>query len=187
MVAFTPNRNYPYSTPTDPADVPGALQSFAEAVDDDLETRDAVINTRPYVKLRGATTTPVTINANNLLPFDIEDFDTDGMADLTVSRTDITIQTAGFYWVYGRLRIYNNGTPPASLFYILTLVHNQVNAFVVARSHIPPAAPDYMDLCASTGKLFAVGDTISLQIAHNNPNDLNMSRFRELAAFKVAV
>jgi len=185
MPAFTVNRNYPYSVPSDPADVPGALQAFAEAVDDDLETRDAVINTRPYVKLRGATTTTVPVATNTLLPFDVEDFDTDSMADLTVSRTTITVQTAGFYWVHARLRVYKNGASVFQPYVILAILQNG-GSVAVTRLHTMPVVPDYTDISVSDGVSLAAGDTLTLQLNHNLTTNTNISRFRELTAFKVA-
>lgn len=57
MPAFTPNRNYPYSVPTDNNDVAGAIQSLAEAVDGDVQALQALVGPRPMARVRG--TTPV--------------------------------------------------------------------------------------------------------------------------------
>lgn len=79
MPAFTPNRNYPYSLPTDPADVPAAIQALAEAVNDDVDNLESIIGTRPMARVRG--TTPLTIvNPNTVLtlPFELIDFNVNG-------------------------------------------------------------------------------------------------------------
>lgn len=187
MVAFTPNRNYPYSTAGDPADVPQALQDFAEAVDDDLETRDAVIRTRPYAKLRGAGTVTFPVNVQTPIPFEIEDFDTDSMADLTVSRTLLTVRTAGLYWVHARARIYVTGAVPANPFVLLILLENGATAFGVNRMHsLSPGSPNYFDVSVSGLGIGAVDDTFSVALHHNIPTYTELSRFRELSAFRVA-
>lgn len=186
MPAFTPNRGYPYPLPTDPADVPQALQDLAEAVDDDVEARDVVIRSRPFVKVRGSNTTPVPVSGGQVyLPFEIEDFDTDDMADLSVNRTSITIQTAGFYWAHARVRIYLTGTPPTNPFVIMSINVNDT-PITVGRYHTVPTGPDYFDASISAAFPVSVGDVLQLAFNHNYPNNENLSRFRELSAFRVA-
>lgn len=89
MAAITPNRNYPYSTAGDPADVPFALQALAEAIDVDVCTLIDGVAPRQVARIRGtgsyASPTPsVAIGSPpfpsfNRVPFDTVDFDTVGI------------------------------------------------------------------------------------------------------------
>lgn len=82
MPAFTPNRAYPYSLPTDPADVPGALEALAEAIDDDVCALIASVTGRPTSRFRGTgtfdsfTTSLGSTAATVRVPFDTTDFNT---------------------------------------------------------------------------------------------------------------
>lgn len=183
MVLFTPNRSYPYSEPTDPADVPAALQAFAEAVDNDLETRDAVIRSRPYAKVRGATIQSTPANSNDSLRWDIEDFDNDDMVDLTTDRFNVYIRTAGLYWVWGRIRMYAQ-SPTPNTYTILIITKNGITSNA-SREHTQPISPNYLDITVSALAPFSPGDAIALRLIHGGTT-INLSRFRDLAVFKVA-
>lgn len=103
MPAFTPNRNYPYALPTDPADVPTALQTLAEAIDLDLRNVEDQILARPFAQVSGTTPQTVVPNVQTTMLFDFVDYDNDGMASLSQFPTRIQPQTAGTYWVYCEL------------------------------------------------------------------------------------
>lgn len=183
----TPNRSYPYPASTDPARVPFYTQTLAEAIDNDLEGRDAVIATRPYAKIRGTATTYVSSGGSTtVLPFDVEDFDTDNMADLSLNRQALTIQHAGFYWVHARIRLYATGFIPPSPFWIVTIQINGTTPLTVGRYHQIPLSPVYFDATISAGRAFVVGDTLTLTLAHNIDADTQISRFRELTAFRTS-
>jgi hypothetical protein len=96
MVAFTPNRAYPYATPTDPADVPAALQALAEAIDDDVCALQNGLVGRPVARFRGTGpfasaspthpfNSPPTPYADRI-PFNVVDFNT---ANVTMFPTDV--------------------------------------------------------------------------------------------------
>lgn len=80
MPANTANRGYPYSLPTDPADVPGALQALAEAIDDDVCALTESVTGRPSSRFRGTgvfesfTTSLGSTVGTRRLPFDTTDF-----------------------------------------------------------------------------------------------------------------
>lgn len=110
MVAFTTFRNYPYSTPGDPAKVPAALQALAEAIDTDVCALTAGAAPRQVARLRGTGTynspaPSVAIGAPPYpafyrLPFDTVDFDTIG---ISVQSQDLQNRllmptVAGFYF-----------------------------------------------------------------------------------------
>jgi hypothetical protein len=110
MPAFTVNRNYPYPLPTDPADVPQALQDLAEAIDDDVcAFRDSVGN-RPVARFTGtgpfASPSPThPVNSpptpyEDRIPFDTEMFNTANitMMSPSVGYRLIWPQDPGFYF-----------------------------------------------------------------------------------------
>ncbi|RYJ26490.1 hypothetical protein CU044_3783 [Streptomyces sp. L-9-10] len=80
MPATTP-RGYPYPVPTDPADVPQAMQDLASAVDTDVQTVYNGISARPSVKAVGQTVakyTNVVSGSLRGLPFEYFDFNVGG-------------------------------------------------------------------------------------------------------------
>lgn len=180
----TPNRLYPYPAPADPVDVNGDIQELAEAIDLDLETRDVVIQQRPYAKIRGATVQETPPNQTNIMRFDIEDLDTDDMVDLTVDRYSITIKTAGFYWVWGRLRMYRE--TPLNTVNVLFITRNGITS-TISRTHtMPPVGTTpYYDQTFGSCAPFVVGDVVQLWYIHA-AGTIQSSRFRDLAAFRIA-
>jgi hypothetical protein len=73
MPASTPNRGYPYSIPADPADVAGALEDLATAIDTDLTTIAPTIRRRRVARATqpgsvsfGTTATTVAIPFSSL-------------------------------------------------------------------------------------------------------------------------
>lgn len=103
MPGFTPNRNYPYALPSDPADVPSALQDLAEAIDLDLRAVEDQVLARPFAQVSGTTPQTVQPNVQTTMLFDFVDFDNDGMAALSQFPTRLQPTTAGTYWVYTEL------------------------------------------------------------------------------------
>lgn len=110
MPALTPNRFYPYSIPTDPTDIPGALQSLAEAIDDDVCVLTNQVMGRPVAQFRGTASfiTPSTslvdiaippFPAFFRVPFDTVDFDTIGctMQSMEPENRLIRPNVPGFY------------------------------------------------------------------------------------------
>lgn len=74
MPTPTPNRAYPYPDPADPADVAGALQALAEAIDADLATIAPTIVHRRVARVArsssvnfGTTATTADINWESLV------------------------------------------------------------------------------------------------------------------------
>jgi len=110
MPAFTANRGYPYSVPTDPVDVPGALQALAEAIDTDVCALQAGVTGRPVARFRGTGTFPSAspthpVNTppapySDRIPFDTTDFNT---ANVTLGSAEpgqrlIFPEDPGFYF-----------------------------------------------------------------------------------------
>jgi hypothetical protein len=118
MPANTVNRLYPYSVPGDPADVPGALQALAEAIDDDVCALTAAVAGRPVSRFRGTGVynSPSTARANvnapatpyeDRLPFNVTDFN---LANVTMTSPDvgqrlIFPEDPGFYFALTTLYV----------------------------------------------------------------------------------
>jgi hypothetical protein len=110
MPAFTPNRNYPYSIPADPANVPEAIQALAEAVDADLQTLQSLVGPRPMARARGIT--PVVASGSvttfNTMPMEVLDFNVGGAVSLPGDGT-VQILSEGSW-----LGIASMSFPPSS-------------------------------------------------------------------------
>lgn len=111
MVAFTPNRLYPYSTPSDPADVPAALQTLAEAIDADVCALQDGLDGRPVARFRGtgpfgsiSPTHPVNgppTPFTDRIPFNVTDFNTANviMTSAEVGDRLLFPDDPGFYFI----------------------------------------------------------------------------------------
>lgn len=110
MPAFTVNRGYPYPLGSDPADVPGALQSLAEAIDDDVCAFQDTIANRPAARFVGtgpfASVSPThPVNSpptpyTDRIPFNVEVFNTANIVMMSeaVGYRLIWPQDPGFYF-----------------------------------------------------------------------------------------
>lgn len=107
MVAFTPNRAYPYSTPTDPADIPEAIQALAESIDLDVQDLTDSLTRRPFCKVRSNTSVRQTFPADQIteLEFDFVEFDPAGVSNLSVDPTRLTPTSAGFWFVWTAIEV----------------------------------------------------------------------------------
>jgi hypothetical protein len=99
MPANTVNRGYPYSIPADPADVPQAMEDFANAVDVDVQSQWDRLTRRPVAK--AWSTTPqtfqtVTSGTDFIVNFDNFQVNTDNFATLSGGRVTPTLP--GFYF-----------------------------------------------------------------------------------------
>ena len=117
MPASTPNRLYPYPTPSDPVDVPGDLQRLAEAIDADVCALTAAVGNRPAARFRGTgpfpsespthpVNSPPTPYADRI-PFNVEDFNTANivMMSASVGYRLIWPQDPGFYFALVTLSV----------------------------------------------------------------------------------
>jgi hypothetical protein len=106
MPAFTPNRNYPYSIPADPTDVPGAIQDLAEAIDLDIAAIRAAFPLRPAAQI-SSTAPQVTggLGLNTVLTFDRIDFDTGGVITSDLWRGGWLNPGSGVWLVVGRVAV----------------------------------------------------------------------------------
>lgn len=98
----TANRNYPYPDPTDPADMPQALQDLAEAVDVDVEALSALAVIPPLAVVTGNNPSENTTSpgVEKSMVYTTVDYDNDGMANLALTDNGLTVITAGTYFVH---------------------------------------------------------------------------------------
>lgn len=112
MPAFTANRGYPYSLSTDPFDVPGAMRSLAEAIDDDVCALTNSVVGRPVSRFRGTadyiSTSPsldlsISPATRFRVPFDLVDFNTANvtMQSQAFGNRLLFPEDPGFYFVIG--------------------------------------------------------------------------------------
>lgn len=157
------SRGYPYSLPTDPADIPGAIQDLAGAVDVDVEARADSIHPRPTFRLsststvRFTTTVPGSFN-NRFLPFEIQDVIVGGaILPLQGSTTRIVPQLPGFWWFHGSMAIPRAGATQMDMIG-LTM---QTNSQVLARNstHLAPPLADVNNLLSVSAGSFFNGTT----------------------------
>lgn len=158
MPATTP-RGYPYSIPTDPADVPTAIEDLAEAIDVDVQARADSIHARPAFRIMG--TEPVTyfpqlpFAQNYRQPFNLQEAIVGGaIAQSSGSVQQIIPQLPGFWWFHGTIIIPRAGSAGIMQTVGITL---QTGAGVLARnsSHImPPESDGTNAISVSTGAFF---------------------------------
>lgn len=128
MPAFTVNRGYPYSLPADPANVPAALQSLAEAIDDDVCALQNGLTGRPVARFRGTgayastSTSRPFVNSpatpyDDRIPFDTTDFNTANviMTSPDVGQRLIFPDDPGFYFALATVYVPTNTTAGATV------------------------------------------------------------------------
>lgn len=180
MVAFTPNRNYPYAQPTDPADVPERLQAFAEAVDFDLNYFEGRSRPRGMAQFFGnvMNTIPGTATSGTLT-WQLTDFNTQpvdpplaggpppAVVPVTdASTTQLTVNYPGFWYVSSSVQIGTNASGSG-----IDLVGIEIlqNATVVATNvkswtHDVTFTDDITHtLDVSCGLFLAAGDTVAIR------------------------
>lgn len=177
MVAFTPNRNYPYAQPTDPADVPERLQAFAEAVDFDL--RDLEIQGQPRNMAQFLGNIPNTIPGtatSGTLTWQLTDFNTrrigTGFPEYSVvpvtdaSTTALIVNHTGFWYVSCSAQLQTSVTGSGVDLVGLELMQNAivVNTNPTTLTHDVTFATDITHTLDVSGGLFlTAGDSVSVR------------------------
>lgn len=118
MPSTTANRSYPYPLPGDPFNVPGALQTLAEAIDDDVCALLNGVSGRPVARFRGtgsyasASTSRPLVNSpgtpyEDRVPFDTVDFNTANvtMSSAEVGQRLIFPEDPGFYFALATIQV----------------------------------------------------------------------------------
>lgn len=118
MPLTTPNFALPYPVPGDPADVPTALETLAEAIDDPLYDEDLRAVPRPMAQFLG--TIPNVIPGTSVvgtLTWQLTDFNTHaspsisgGMEQAIVpvvdaTTTELSVNFAGYWFVFATVQV----------------------------------------------------------------------------------
>jgi hypothetical protein len=115
MPAFTPNQLYPYSIPADPADVPGALQDLAEAVDTSLAGYEQLARGRAMAQFLGTVNNTIPGTAlRGTFTWQLTDFNTPavGMTGdvlavepfTDAATTALKVQHDGFWFIFATVQ-----------------------------------------------------------------------------------
>lgn len=98
----TANRNYPYPDPTDPADMAGALQNLAEAVDTDVEALSLLAVPPPMAVVTGndSSLNIISPGVETAMNYTAVNFDNDSLANLAALPDRLTVVTAGVYYIH---------------------------------------------------------------------------------------
>lgn len=174
MPANTVNRLYPYSVPGDPADVPAALQSLAEAIDDDVCALINGVTGRPVAQFRGtgqyhSFTTSLGAGFPPQLPFDVEEFDT---ANVTLQSQElgnrlVFPEDPGFYFALAMVQVPTS-THAVPMDMLVSITKGDITSPATPRtrlavcSHNINVSPDDRDM-----RLF----TLSTQVFMNGTTD----------------
>lgn len=142
MPAFTPNRNYPYSVPGDPADVAQAIEDLAEAVDADVQALIAQVGPRPMARVRGTVSSVQsgTGFTSAQVSFDTIDFNIGGaIGPLTDGTVNVLLN--GAWVVFGTAQYLAAGSTFTEVG--LDLVDRNSNTeFARANTHSLPGVPE---------------------------------------------
>lgn len=176
MPANTPNRAYTYPLYTDTQNFPAAIQDLAQDIDADVEAVENQIllsYNQPSAHISAAGQV-IPSNVSTTCTFTSEDYDNDGMVNLGVNNTRITIQTPGIYVLNGFIRILGNGNATLSGAG-LTLASS---GGVIANPALSSKRLDNdksTSICATTLHItLAAGDNITMFVRHNNPASVTL-------------
>lgn len=104
-------RGYPYSIPSDPADVPAAMEALAEAIDGDVGSVAATVRPRRAFRVSGFSpvsfSTAFTTTNSYTLPMEVNDFIIgDAIDPINTPTTTIFPKFPGF-WLFRAEIVYS--------------------------------------------------------------------------------
>lgn len=183
MPANTANRGYTYSIPTDPANVPAALEEFATDVDNDVEVNLAPVAPRPRAlgHVKSSSVQTLQKNITTFLNYQIEVLDTDNMVDLINFPTQIKATAAGFYMFQCRVTVPD--TNWSNL--VLRMMLNTTTEIFVTDQEFRSGAQSVFDYSASWAHPMAAGDTMAVSLQHNGTGPLWVT-YREFYGMRMA-
>lgn len=171
MPALTP-RGYPYSIPTDPADIPQAIEDLALAIDADVDQVEPTIGRRPMFRVSGSAPIvfPLASAVESLvMTWDNIEANVEGaLASISSDgRRLIPKMPSGFWWVQCTLRIPKAGT--AALDTMGMSLQTAFGTMSRVNTHVQPTTSDgSQDLTLSTGTKDPFGIEYFEMIAHIN-------------------
>ena len=123
MPGSTPFRSYPYPLYAEAQNFPADMQALALAVDTDVQNEladpIALAIDQPSVRVHRSISQAVAQNVNVTMTYNVEVYDNDGMANLGVSNTTVTVNTPGFYLVSGSVTVGPSGAGGGALALVL--------------------------------------------------------------------
>lgn len=193
MPTPTPNRGYPAPVPSDPADIPAAMQAIADAVDTDLATYAPQILARPFFRM--------TASAPQVMPFttvadlvftDLEE-NTNGALPIPPVMPVSSVRLPTGYWLVTATAAYGIPGGGGTLDEVtLRLINNGVQGILSGSTvHSTPSATDGSRTLSTTmlctGNSF---DDTRVVFSINKVGGINPTAYnvfsRSLTATKVA-
>jgi hypothetical protein len=92
----TANRSYPYPDPADPADMAGALQALAEAVDTDVQSLSNSVTAPPLSVFSGDSTSVPTPGVATPANYSIVNY-SNGAGSITDGGNSFTVSEAAVF------------------------------------------------------------------------------------------
>lgn len=193
MPTPTPNRGYPAPVNSDPADVPGALQALAEAVDTDLATFPEQIRTRPFFRLTASAPQKLAFTTSSRVLFtDLEENAESALLTTPVMPVTEVRPTAGV-WLLTATCSYGPPGGGGALDELLLRIFSTGVAGQLAGSSVhstPNTADGTRTLSVSTLARFSPPDDVYALISFNKVDGINPTMYplfsRSLTGLKVS-
>jgi len=184
MPANTP-RGYPYPIYTDVNNFPAQAQSFANAVDADVQAqvnRVTAAMSAASVRLSATANQSIPISTDTFVTFATEEYDNAAMANLGVNNTLVTIPSDGVYLISAEVNFVNNGNA--------TTNGRQVVIFAspgneIAWSNLRGTTAADTELCVPFLARLLTGNTLRVRVRHNSGAAVNISA-RSFSVTRVA-
>jgi hypothetical protein len=161
------SRGYPYSIPSDPADVSAAIEDLATAVDADVQARADSIHPRPAFRL-GATE-PIsfpawtTVTTTQRLTFQTQDELVGGAIDpVTGSVGRIVPRLPGFWWIQASMVIPRSGA--VSMDQIGLTIQTGTTVLARTSTHLPPSPSDGVSNISTQAGTYFNGTTDFVEV-----------------------
>lgn len=189
MALNTPNRGYPYPQYGDVNNAPTQIQAFATAVDTDMfnNIRAPRLEAEGYSScrvIRDVGTQAIANNTSVTLTYTVETYDNDGMANLGVNNTIVTITTPGVYLLGGSVNMQPDGsaTGAAALIFASNggVVQNPVGS-----SRDLHATRQTSISGTTLHQVLVGGEQISMFVRHNHGAGLNAT-LAQLSVTRIA-
>jgi len=163
----TTTRGYPYSLPADPADIPGALEAFASAVDTDVQARADSVHARPMFRLSSTSNVVyypyIVFTQARVLPFETQDAMVgDAIAPVSGSLSRVTPLLPGYWFFHASMSYPRSGATSMDLIGVSI----QTASATLARNstHVAPPQSDGANNIAVSAGTYMNGTTDYIQV-----------------------
>lgn len=190
MPAFTPNRGYPYPIGSDPANVPGAVQDFAEAVDADLKAINDTIAYRPMFRVTASAVQ--TMNLTDLVTLQFTDLESNVNSALVPSPAlpGTTVRPSAGFWYFIATCSYHRDSGFLTQWALsISVGATQVG---ISSAHVTPPALESARTLSAAAMYYCDGNTDVIaqfsKVSSAPPNPQSYPLYsRSLTGFRVAV